>query len=67
VLIDEADTFLGDNDELRGILNGGHNRISAYVWRSVGEDHEPRKFNVWAPNRLLKNCGGWAVFPCWLV
>jgi len=49
VLIDEADTFLGDNDELRGILNGGHNRISAYVWRSVGDDHEPRKFNVWAP------------------
>jgi hypothetical protein len=19
------------------------------------------------PSRLLKNCGGWAVFPCWLV
>jgi putative DNA primase/helicase len=49
VLIDEADTYLGDNDELRGILNGGHNRLSAYVWRSVGDDHEPRRFNVWAP------------------
>lgn len=49
VLIDEADTYLGDNDELRGILNGGHNRLSAYVWRSVGDDHEPRRFKVWAP------------------
>jgi putative DNA primase/helicase len=49
VLIDEADTYLGDNDELRGILNGGHNRLSAYVWRSVGDDHEPRQFKVWAP------------------
>lgn len=49
VLIDEADTYLGDNEELRGILNGGHNRLSAYVWRSVGDDHEPRRFKVWAP------------------
>lgn len=49
VLIDEADTYLGDNDELRGILNGGHNRLSAYVWRSVGDDYEPRRFKVWAP------------------
>ena len=49
VLIDEADTYLGDNDELRGILNGGHNRHNAYVWRSVGDDHEPRRFKVWAP------------------
>lgn len=49
VLIDEADTFLAENDELRGILNGGHNRLSAYVWRSVGDDHEPRQFKVWSP------------------
>lgn len=49
VLIDEADTFLPENEELRGILNGGHNRLTAYVWRSVGDDHEPRRFRVWAP------------------
>ena len=49
VLIDEADTFLAENEELRGILNGGHNRLNAYVWRSVGDDHKPRRFKVWAP------------------
>lgn len=49
VMIDEADTYLADNDELRGILNGGHNRLSAYVWRSVGDDHEPKQFRVWSP------------------
>ena len=49
VLIDEGDTFLAESDELRGILNGGHNRLTAYVWRSVGDDHEPRRFRVWAP------------------
>lgn len=52
VLIDEADTFLAGNDELRGILNGGHNRRSAYVWRSVGDDHEPRAFKVWSPKAV---------------
>lgn len=49
ILIDEADTFLEANEELRGVLNGGHNRLSAYVWRTVGDDHEPRQFKVWAP------------------
>jgi putative DNA primase/helicase len=49
VLIDEGDTFLNDNDGLRGILNGGHNRLNAYVWRAHGDDHDPKRFNVWAP------------------
>lgn len=51
VMVDEADTFLDadKNGDLRGMLNGGHNRLSAYVWRSVGDDHEPRRFKVWAP------------------
>lgn len=49
VLIDEGDTYLAGNDELRGVLNGGHNRLSAFVWRNVGDDHEPRAFKVWSP------------------
>jgi putative DNA primase/helicase len=43
LLIDEADTFLKENEELRGILNSGHRRGGA-VLRSVGDDHEPRAF-----------------------
>ena len=49
MLIDEADTFLPDNDELRGVLNAGHTRSQAYVIRTVGDEHEPRAFGVWAP------------------
>jgi putative DNA primase/helicase len=49
LLIDEADTVLPGNEELRGILNSGHTRRSAYVLRNVGEDHEPRQFSTWAP------------------
>lgn len=33
LLIDEADTFLDANDEMRGILNSGYNRKGAYVMR----------------------------------
>ncbi|MBS0236486.1 MAG: DUF3631 domain-containing protein, partial [Proteobacteria bacterium] len=47
LLIDEADTFLGNKDELRGIINAGHTRSASCVIRTVGEDHTPKKFGVW--------------------
>ena len=48
LLVDEADTFLHDNDELRGVLNSGHRR-GGTVLRTVGDDHEPRAFNTFCP------------------
>jgi putative DNA primase/helicase len=47
LLIDEADTFLSENEELRGILNSGH-RQGGSVIRTVGEDFEPRAFSTYA-------------------
>ena len=47
LLIDEADTFLKNSDELRGIINSGHTRTSAFVIRTSGDDHEPRCFSTW--------------------
>ena len=46
ILVDEADTFLADQDELRGVLNAGHDRHSAVVPRCVGDDFEPKVFHV---------------------
>jgi hypothetical protein len=46
MLIDEVDAFLKDNEDLRGLLNAGHGR-GGQVIRTVGDDHEPRKFGVW--------------------
>jgi hypothetical protein len=37
LLIDEADTFLRGNDELRGILNSGYTRKTAYVVRVANQ------------------------------
>ncbi len=48
LLIDEADTFLRDNEDLRGILNAGHKR-GGQVIRCVGDDAEPRAFAVFGP------------------
>jgi putative DNA primase/helicase len=49
LFIDEADTFLADNEDLRGVLNAGHRR-GGQVVKCVGDDHEPRAFSVhcWA-------------------
>jgi putative DNA primase/helicase len=49
LLLDEADTFVRDSEELRGILNSGHHREFAHVIRMVGEDHEPKQFPTWCP------------------
>jgi putative DNA primase/helicase len=46
LLIDEADTFVSQKDELRGVLNSGH-RKGRSVLRTVGDDHEPRRCWVW--------------------
>jgi hypothetical protein len=48
LMVDEADTFLFDNDELRGVLNSG-TRKGGTVLRTVGDDHEPRAFNTFCP------------------
>lgn len=49
ILVDEADTFIGDNEEFKGLVNAGHTRANAYVGRTVavGDSYEPRLFNVW--------------------
>lgn len=52
LLIDEADTFMRDNAELRGLLNSGHSRASAYVIRAVpvgDRDWVTKKFSTWCP------------------
>lgn len=51
LLIDEADSFIGNNEELRGVVNSGHTRWSAYVIRTVETkgEHTPQRFSTWCP------------------
>lgn len=52
LLIDEADSFFRENEQLRGIINSGHTRTSAYVIRSVGDEFEPRRFSTWGAKAI---------------
>ncbi|WP_435251955.1 DUF3631 domain-containing protein [Streptomyces tendae] len=53
LLVDEADTIFGTpkqaekNEEMRGLLNAGHQR-NRYVTRVVGADHTPHRFATFA-------------------
>jgi uncharacterized protein DUF3631 len=53
LVVDEADTIFGTpkqaerNEEMRGLLNAGHQR-NRYVTRVVGNDHTPHRFATFA-------------------
>ena len=47
LLIDEGETFLLENEELRGIFNSGHRRGGSVI-RTVGDDFEPRSFSTYS-------------------
>jgi putative DNA primase/helicase len=52
LLIDEADTFIKQSDDLRGILNSGHTRSTAFVLRTIGDEHLPKAFNTWGAKAI---------------
>jgi putative DNA primase/helicase len=47
LVIDEANAFLNDNEEARGIINSGHTRDLAFVIQGEGDDHTPKQFSTW--------------------
>jgi putative DNA primase/helicase len=54
LLIDEADTFIKDSEEMRGVLNSGHTKTAAYVIRTVevSGEHKAKRFSTWAPKAI---------------
>jgi len=52
LLIDEADTFMRENHELRGLINAGHTRTAAFIYRTTGDDHVLTQFNLWGAKAL---------------
>jgi hypothetical protein len=51
LVIDEGDTFLHGDSELRGIINCGHTKNAAFVWRieEKSGQYAPVRFSVWSP------------------
>jgi Protein of unknown function (DUF3631) len=54
LLIDEADSFLKDNEAMRGILDAGHTKAAANVIRNVeiNGEYQSRRFSTWAPKAI---------------
>ena len=50
LIVDEADTFLLTNLALRGVINSGHTRATAFVVRTTGQ--EPRVFSTWGARMI---------------
>jgi hypothetical protein len=48
LFLDEGDSFLRENEEIRGLVNSGH-KNGGCVLRVVGEDLEPRAFSTFCP------------------
>jgi len=48
LLLDEADTYLNRNEDLRNVIDSGHSREGRAI-RCVGDNYEPRQFSTWSP------------------
>jgi len=51
LIVDEADTFLGKRDELRGIVNSGHFKPQAFTLRKIGVGR--RLYSTWGPKIII--------------
>lgn len=52
LFIDEVDTFLNENEGIRGVLNAGHSRDNPYVMRCFGDDNKLIPFNVYGAKAI---------------
>ena len=57
LMLDEADTYMRDDEILRGVVNGSQRRSAAYIVRCVEPDNEPCRFVTWCP-KLIAGIGG---------
>lgn len=48
LLLDEADTYIKQNEDIRNVLNSGHDRETAITIRCEGDAHDSRLFSTWA-------------------
>jgi putative DNA primase/helicase len=49
LILDEADSFLKENEELRNVMNSGHEREFAWVMRYNPDSGVVERFSTWCP------------------
>ena len=57
LILDEADSYLQENEEMRGVINSGHEREFAYVIRTVSLPNgelATAEFSTWCPKAIAQ-------------
>jgi putative DNA primase/helicase len=52
LILDEADTYLKEDEVIRGVLNSGHKRAFAYVIRVINDKGDTGRFSTWCPKAI---------------
>jgi hypothetical protein len=52
--LDEAETYLKDNEDMRGVIDSGHEREFAWVIRTAMEGEGTVQFSTWCPKALAQ-------------
>jgi hypothetical protein len=52
LLLDEADTYMRQDEVMRGVINSGHERAMAFVYRVVDDKGNVAAFSTWCPKAI---------------
>jgi len=52
LILDEADTYLREDEILRGVINSGHKRKFAFVIRVINDKGDTGQFTTWCPKTI---------------
>jgi len=52
LLLDEADTYMKEDEAMRGVINSGHKRAFAYVIRVINDDGDTGRLSTWCPKAI---------------
>ena len=52
LILDEADTYLKEDETMRGVINSGHEKDLAFVIRVVNDKGDTGQFSTWCPKAI---------------
>ena len=54
LVLDEADSYMQEDEVMRGVINSGHKRQFAFVIRVVNDRGETAQFSTWCPKAIAR-------------
>jgi hypothetical protein len=54
LVLDEADTYMQEDEVMRGVINSGHKRQFAFVIRVINDKGDTGQFSTWCPKAIAR-------------